>query len=134
MASTYGLAAQQVLQATVVLPTGEIVTANEAEHCDIFWAVRGGGAGQYGVVTEFVIKDFPAPLGVSSGTISIAPSTETGADASWDAATLVMQAPCLSRQAQQDRSSVPPLHHRPKVLWWCSLSGLSTRPRKSLTM
>lgn len=86
IASTYGLAAQQVLQVTIVTTRGDILTANDIENEDIFWAVRGGGGGQYGVITEFVIKHFPAPSQVSMGTLSIAPAGIAGENASWDAA------------------------------------------------
>ncbi|WMI38875.1 FAD-linked oxidoreductase [Fulvia fulva] len=55
LASTVGLASQQVLQVTIVTTTGEILIANEVENEDLFWAIRGGGGGQYGVVTEYVI-------------------------------------------------------------------------------
>lgn len=90
IASTYGLAAQQLLQVTIVTPRGEILTANDAENEDIFWAVRGGGGGQYGVITEFVIKHFPAPSQVSMGTVSIAPVGTAGESASWDAVAHLM--------------------------------------------
>lgn len=92
LASTHGLAAQQVLQARVVTTQGEILIANEAENSDLFWAIRGGGAGQYGVVTEYVIRHFPAPESVSIGSVTIAPRNEQGANASWDAATVLFEA------------------------------------------
>lgn len=90
IASTHGLAAQQVLQVTIVTTRGEILIANDAENQDIFWAVRGGGGGQYGVITEFVIKHFPAPSKVATGTLSIVPVGDAGVNASWDATTLLI--------------------------------------------
>jgi hypothetical protein len=92
LASTYGLAAQQVLQARVVTTKGDILVANEVENNDLFWAIRGGGAGQYGVVTEYVIRHHPAPESVIMGGISVAPLNEQGANASWDAATILFNA------------------------------------------
>ena len=44
----YGLAADNVLELEMVTPTGEVVTANECQNPDIFWAVRGGGGGTFG--------------------------------------------------------------------------------------
>jgi len=41
LAPTYGLASDHVLEVELVTPTGEIVTANECQNTDLFWAVRG---------------------------------------------------------------------------------------------
>lgn len=43
LAPRYGLAADNVLQVEIVTPEGEIVTANEGQHRDLFWAMRGVG-------------------------------------------------------------------------------------------
>jgi hypothetical protein len=40
----YGLAADQVLQMELVTPSGEILTVNEKQHADLFWAMRGVSA------------------------------------------------------------------------------------------
>ena len=37
----YGLGADQVYEVEMVTPAGEIVTANECQNTDLFWAVRG---------------------------------------------------------------------------------------------
>jgi FAD binding domain len=41
LTSTYGMAADNVLQATVVTTTGLILVANDYQNQDIFWAIRG---------------------------------------------------------------------------------------------
>jgi FAD/FMN-containing dehydrogenase len=60
MSSQKGLATDAVLEASVALPSGEIITANACENPDIFWAVRGGGGSTVGVVLNFTFKAFPS--------------------------------------------------------------------------
>ena len=94
LSSTYGLAAHQVLQVTVVTTTGQILVANDNTNQDIFWALRGGGGGQYGVVTEYVIKHYPAPASVALGTLAIVPqsSIDENSNSSWEAAAALLAA------------------------------------------
>ena len=49
---TYGLSSDNLLSVDIVTADGQLLTANEDEHADLFWAVRGGG-GNFGVVTSF---------------------------------------------------------------------------------
>jgi FAD/FMN-containing dehydrogenase len=41
LSARYGLAADQVLEMDIVTPQGEIITANECQNQDLFWAMRG---------------------------------------------------------------------------------------------
>lgn len=41
LAPRYGLAADQVLELEMVTPEGDIITANECQNRDLFWAMRG---------------------------------------------------------------------------------------------
>jgi FAD/FMN-containing dehydrogenase len=68
----YGTAAGNMLEAEVVLASGEIVTANAVQHPDLFWALRGGGGGTFGVVCSLTMATHPAPqtLGRVTGTIT----------------------------------------------------------------
>jgi FAD/FMN-containing dehydrogenase len=52
LARSRGLAVDNVTGFDVVTADGELRRANEAEHPDLFWALRGGG-GNFGIVTSF---------------------------------------------------------------------------------
>lgn len=71
---------------TVATATGQVLVANAVQNQDLFWALRGGGPGQYGVVTEYVIKHYPAPRNVVTGMLKIKPRFATNAshEASWN--------------------------------------------------
>jgi FAD/FMN-containing dehydrogenase len=55
---SYGLAIDNLISADLILADGSFVTANEWQHEDLFWAIRGGG-GNFGVVTSFLFKAHP---------------------------------------------------------------------------
>ncbi|THH14234.1 hypothetical protein EW146_g6074 [Bondarzewia mesenterica] len=48
----YGLGVDRVVQFKVVTPDGKYRVANECQNQDLFWALRGGGGGTFGVVLE----------------------------------------------------------------------------------
>ena len=56
---TNGLTSDQLLEAQVVLADGRVVDCDTERYDDLFWALRGAGAGQFGVVTQFVFRTVP---------------------------------------------------------------------------
>ncbi|TCJ35420.1 FAD-binding oxidoreductase [Parafrankia sp. BMG5.11] len=49
----HGLTCDRMLAAEVVLASGEIIQVDGQRDADLFWALRGGGGGNFGVVTSF---------------------------------------------------------------------------------
>jgi len=68
----FGTGATGVLQVEVVTAKGETIIANKCQNQDLFWAIRGGGGGTFGVVTKMTLKTHPLPpyFGFLQGTIS----------------------------------------------------------------
>ncbi|KAI0333866.1 FAD-binding domain-containing protein [Cubamyces sp. BRFM 1775] len=59
LSNAYGLAVDRVFQVKVVVPTGEYLTANACQNTDLFFALRGGGGGTFGVVMEATTRALP---------------------------------------------------------------------------
>ena len=51
----FGLTADNLVGADIVTADGHLLHVSEAEHSDLFWAIRGGG-GNFGVVTSFKFR------------------------------------------------------------------------------
>lgn len=61
---TAGLISDNILAATIVDANGEILQVNENENLDLFWAIRGGGGGNFGIITSYTFRVRPAPFKV----------------------------------------------------------------------
>lgn len=57
----FGLTCDQLTSATIVTPDGVLRTASATSEPNLFWALRGGGGGNFGIVTSFTFATAPAP-------------------------------------------------------------------------
>ena len=57
----FGTAAANLLEAEVVTADGAVRIANAARNPDLFWALKGGGGGTFGVVTRLTLRTHPLP-------------------------------------------------------------------------
>jgi FAD/FMN-containing dehydrogenase len=76
LSTEYGMAADQVLEWEVVTASGKHLIATPQQNADLYWALSGGGAGNYGVVlsmTSRIFKDGP----MAGGSLSFANTNET---------------------------------------------------------
>lgn len=57
----YGLAAAGLVEAEVVTADGAVRIANACTNPELFWALKGGGGGSFGVVTRLTLRTHPLP-------------------------------------------------------------------------
>jgi hypothetical protein len=115
----FGLSIDNLLEADVVLASGERVRASADENPDLFWALRGGG-GNFGVVTAFTFRLHPV------GTI-------VGGPTFWpveDGVEVLMAYSEFIRRAPRELNgfflftTVPPAPPFPEELWLRKISGV----------
>ncbi|KAI1035188.1 hypothetical protein LB504_005827 [Fusarium proliferatum] len=59
LSTSFGLSAQNTLEFEVVTADSGVVTASPTKNSDLFWALNGGGGGNWGVVLSMTVKAFP---------------------------------------------------------------------------
>jgi FAD/FMN-containing dehydrogenase len=61
MSKGFGTAAAGLLEAEIVTADGTVRTVNACTEPDLFWALKGGGGGSWGVVTRVTLRTHEAP-------------------------------------------------------------------------
>jgi FAD/FMN-containing dehydrogenase len=57
----YGMAAAGLIEAEVVTADGTVRIANACTNPDLFWALKGGGGGSFGIVTRLTLRTRELP-------------------------------------------------------------------------
>ena len=67
----FGTAAAGLIEAEIVTADGRVRVVNECMEPDLFWALKGGGGGTYGVVTRLTLRthELPKYFGGAGGKI-----------------------------------------------------------------
>lgn len=67
----YGLAASALLEAEIVTADGSVEIVNACKNPDLFWALKGGGGGSFGIVTKLTLRtrELPEKFGAVFGKI-----------------------------------------------------------------
>ncbi|MEU4564019.1 FAD-dependent oxidoreductase [Actinoplanes sp. NPDC023936] len=60
----FGIGSDRLTSATVVLADGRIVKTSSTSEPQLFWALRGGGGGNFGVVVDFEVRRINQPRAV----------------------------------------------------------------------
>jgi FAD/FMN-containing dehydrogenase len=55
----FGVTCDHMVQTEIVTAAGELLTCNERQNPDLFWACRGGGGGNFGINTSFTMRTIP---------------------------------------------------------------------------
>jgi FAD/FMN-containing dehydrogenase len=61
----HGLTSDHLLGAQIVLADGRVVECDERRDEELFWALRGAGGGNFGVVSSLLFETIPAPAATS---------------------------------------------------------------------
>lgn len=77
------MGADNIIEAEIVIPSGDVLIANACQNDDLFWAIRGGGGGTFGVITSLTVKAYPMPY-VAVWSPSIHAANGTTPEAWWD--------------------------------------------------
>lgn len=79
LTSLFGQGSDNIMQATIVTPNGDVVTANACQNADLFWAIRGGGGGTFGILTHVTMKAYPSPSAATHRLEVVANGPDDGA-------------------------------------------------------
>ena len=123
----FGTAAAGLLEAEIVTADGVVRVANAYTNPDLFWALKGGGGGSWGVVTRLTLRtyDLPTLFGAALGTIKARSddafrrldraflpvstptisSTRIGASRSASVPTIRSNCPCCARASTMRKSA-----------------------------
>lgn len=58
----YGLTCDNITQLKLVTAAGDLITADQQQNADLFWACRGGGGGNFGAVVELTGRLHPVDM------------------------------------------------------------------------
>jgi FAD/FMN-containing dehydrogenase len=54
----FGLTCDSLLSAEIVLADGRSLTCDQQQNADLYWALRGGGGGNFGIITSFTFQAY----------------------------------------------------------------------------
>ncbi|HYZ71966.1 MAG TPA: FAD-binding oxidoreductase [Chthoniobacterales bacterium] len=73
----FGMAAAGLLEAEIVTADGEVRIANACTNPDLFWAIKGGGGGSFGVLTKLTLRTRDLPDFFGAVAVNIQAKSDT---------------------------------------------------------
>ncbi|KAJ7205663.1 FAD-binding domain-containing protein [Mycena rebaudengoi] len=77
LSPTYGLAADNAFEFKIVVASGELLTVNSVSNPDLFWALRGGGAGSWGVLVSASFRSTFPTFNITFALITLSATSST---------------------------------------------------------
>jgi FAD/FMN-containing dehydrogenase len=109
-ARQWGLTADNLLEARIVTADGRLRTVNRRSDPNLYWALRGGGGGNFGVVTSFKFRVHEVPRTVAAFFVNWPWSRAADALAAWQAWAPHARSPPERRRRHDERQRERPIH------------------------
>ncbi|CAN5193063.1 FAD-binding protein [soil metagenome] len=77
LSKNFGTAAANLLEAEVVTADGVIRIANACTNPDLYWALKGGGGGSFGVVTRLTLRTHALPAFIGAAFMTIEATSDS---------------------------------------------------------
>jgi FAD/FMN-containing dehydrogenase len=81
LSKQFGTGASNLLEAEIVTADGQVLIANAHRHPELFFALRGGGGGSFGVITRLTLRTDPLPEAIGAVLFKVSAKS----DAAWRA-------------------------------------------------
>ena len=125
----YGTAAGGLLEAEIVTADGQVRIANACTNSDLFWGIKGGGGGSFGVVTRLTLRTRELPAFFGGVDLKVTATSDAAfRDSSADSSVTTAES-LLNRTGGRASPSGPTRRSRSR---WPSRGWNPSRPKSGL--
>lgn len=119
LTATYGMRADNLLEATIMTSNGTLMTINPCQNPDLFFATRGGGGSTFSVVISAIVRAFPSPQ-TTRHKLTVACLTSNASEEFWNIMGYIhSEMPALKAGGMQGYYGIvgPPMAPALTFLW-----------------